>query len=693
MKKFWLNHKTTIQTEQDREPIRRAVQRFYRDVEMTLTEEAGVDNVIRIVMDRGQQEEWYRIQVRRDTELLIEASDELGVVYALLEISRRFLGILPFWFWNDQCLVRKAGAEIPDQVLEAEQYAVRFRGWFLNDEVLISHWNAGKSDEYPWEMAMEALLRCGGNMVIPGTDRNSKRYGKLASDMGLWITQHHAEPLGAEMFLRAYPNLTPSYREHPEKFRVLWKDAVRRGKDRKIIWNLGFRGQGDVPFWENDPQYDTPEKRGELISQIIREQYDLLTEQVYHPLCCVNLYGETMELYQQGYLKLPDDAIMIWADNGYGKMVSRRQWNHNPRISALPDESHRNADHGLYYHVSFYDLQAANVLTALPNSPEFVASEIRNAYENGIRKFWLVNGSNVKPHVYMLGFLAELWRDTGADPEHYRRAYIRQYYPISHMDETEDFMEKCIQDYFAAMLPYGTNEDEHAGEQFYNYITRVLIHHWMKDGGKSPCEELLWLTDAKDFDGQVDAFGNICRRGIECLHNLLERCRDVENRLSESPEVCHLWRDSWLLQVEIHSYCADGVIRFAEGWQAYRKADYWKAFWFLGQAADCFEQAQAAMMSCGHGRWEHFYDNDCQTDIKQTAYLLHVLMAYVRNLGDGPYFYSWQRQVLDAPEDRNIFLLLNEENHLTDLALYEKMKEEKAGCNGEQCTCGSDSET
>ena len=25
--------------------------------------------------------------------------------------------------------------------------------------------------EYPWEMVFEALLRCGGNLVIPGTDK------------------------------------------------------------------------------------------------------------------------------------------------------------------------------------------------------------------------------------------------------------------------------------------------------------------------------------------------------------------------------------------------------------------------------------------------------------------------------------------------------------------------------------------
>ena len=69
-------------------------------------------------------------------------------------------------------------------------------------------------------------------------------------------TQHHAEPLGAEMFLRAYPDKTPSFKEYPDLFRGLWEEGIKRQMNHKIIWNLGFRGQGDTPFWENDPQYD-----------------------------------------------------------------------------------------------------------------------------------------------------------------------------------------------------------------------------------------------------------------------------------------------------------------------------------------------------------------------------------------------------------------------------------------------------
>ena len=235
-------------------------------------------------------------------------------------------------------------------------------------------------------------------MVIHGTDANWRSYRQLASDMGLYITDHHAEPQGAEMFARAYPDLEASYDRYPELFEKLWRQGITEQKRMNVIWNLGFRGQGDRPFWEDDPRYATPEARGRLMSELIRRQYDMVREQIPDAVCCTNLYGETMELYQSGLLDMPEDVIKIWADNGYGKMVSRRQLNHNPRICSLPSEGDRGR-HGIYYHVSFYDLQAANHITMLPNPPEFVRRELTEALDHHTDDYWIINCSNVKPHV------------------------------------------------------------------------------------------------------------------------------------------------------------------------------------------------------------------------------------------------------------------------------------------------------
>ncbi|WP_215700663.1 glycosyl hydrolase 115 family protein [Clostridium sp. MCC353] len=674
---FVLTRNVNIDTEMDNEPVRRAISRFYRDLAMTLKPsdepaKEGGPGIIHLIKGDLPAEEFY-IRTEDSGTMEIAASEELGFIYAFFYISEHCLGILPFWFWNDQKFVKRSRIEVPFTEYHSKRKPVAYRGWFINDEVLISRWSAEQSTEYPWEMAFEALLRCGGNTVIPGTDSNSKKYADLAGSMGLWMTQHHAEPLGAEMFLRAYPDKIPSFKEYPDLFRGLWEEGIKRQMKHKIIWNLGFRGQGDTPFWENDPQYDTPKKRGQLISSIMKEQYDLVKKYVDNPVFGTNLYGETMELYRQGYLQLPENVIMIWADNGYGKMVSRRQGNHNPRVPALPEKELRNRSHGVYYHVSFYDLQAANVLTMLPNSMEFVKKELGNAYDHGIRTLWLVNCSNIKPHIYPLDFTAALWNCLETEPEEHLETYLRQYYGSKSSAE----MKACFEDYFRAALPYGDREDEHAGEQFYNYVTRVLIHQWMKDGGKAASEELRWCGAAQDFAGQVSWFVSKCENAYPGFARLLHRCRVVASELGDSSG--RLWKDSLQLQANIHACCLEGVICFGKGYAAYAAGDYLKAFYETGRASDCFDRAEKAMKECCHDKWKGFYDNDCQTDIKETAYLLKLLMGYIRNLGDGPYFYQWQRQVIYPEKDRKIMLLLNYENHLTDEELYRAMKEKDWG--------------
>ena len=45
-------------------------------------------------------------------------------------------------------------------------------------------------------------------------------------------------------------------------------------------------------------------------------------------------------------------------------------------------------------------------------------------------------------------------------------------------------------------------------------------------------------------------------------------------------------------------------------------------------------------------------------------------MGYMRNLGDGPDFYKWQREVTYSENDCKVVLITNMENHMTDWELY-----------------------
>lgn len=680
MENFVLDQGVRIVTELDCSSINRGIGRMRRDLSMTLEKRGESKSGIYLKL-RDMEAENFHIYFEDAKTMIIEASEELGFLYGLFYISETYLGIAPFWFWNDQTFVKKKEILLPMEDYVSKAPEVRFRGWFINDEVLIDKWSVQGNHTIPWEMAFEALLRCRGNMVIPGTDNNSKKYKSLAKEFGLWITHHHAEPLGAEMFSRRYPELNASYSEHPDLFIDLWEEGIKKQKDDKVVWNLGFRGQGDCPFWASDPRYQTDEARGELISSVIKLQYELIKKNVASPICCTNLYGEVMELYKKGVISLPEDIIKIWADNGYGKMVSRRQGNENPRVYALPvpsEESGKSGDHGIYYHVSFYDLQAANHLTMFPNSLEFINKELTCAFSQGADDYLIVNSSNIKPHVFYLDAMKELWCNKTLQAEEQVYQYVKTYYfnPSLKITKENDELIKRIGSYFIkyseCTVAFGDREDEHAGEQFYNYTTRILTSGWLKGEIQSGVKELLWATDNLSFEEQVRWFYKLCKGNIDKFHMVYQECKEASVLLDTAGQ--KLLEDSLLLQMEIHINCIQGAIYFCESFFQFTSGIYQKAFYLCGKAKESFILANRCMREAEHDKWRGFYENDCLCDIKQTAYLLKFIMGYIRNYGEGPHFYQWQREFLYKEEDRRVVLLTNMENHLTDEELFMAMK-------------------
>lgn len=68
--------------------------------------------------------------------------------------------------------------------------------------------------------------------------------------------------------------------------------------------------------------------------------------------------------------------------------------------------------------------------------------------------------------------------------------YIKDYYGITETSAVED-IKACYKVYAAATVKSGNHEDEHAGEQFYNYTTRILAHYWLKGQREESANQLL----------------------------------------------------------------------------------------------------------------------------------------------------------------------------------------------------------
>jgi len=664
MDAFELNLKTKIVSNVNTKPVRYAVEAFMRDMSKTLTEKN--ENTIILAYDSSIGAEDYLVRFSQDDQAMnIYASDDLGFIYALFYISETFMYVDPFWFWMDQTIEKREDVLIPAQDYYSAPQKLRFRGWFINDEVLINSWSIDGDKEKPWVMAFEALLRCGGNMVIPGTDKNAHIHRQLASDMGLWVTQHHAEPLGAQMFARAYPDLTPAFSAHADLYRELWRKAVDEQKDSRIVWNLGFRGQGDSPFWITDPSYDTDKKRGALISQIIKEQYDIIAEKVKDPVCCTNIYGEMAGLYAKGFIDIDENIIKVWGDNGFGKMVSRRRGGRNHRTEALPDKP--GGRHGIYYHVSFYDLQAANHITMFPNTVDFVAEELNNAFERGVKDYLIVNCSNIRPHAYFLDAIRRIWFGEEVSGEEHSEKFCGKYFDYI------DGVSWCYDEYSENMIPYGEEEDEHLGEQFYAFTARGIAAQWLRDS-KSRNGALDWLCEGEtDLLGQVERIYEICESGKEGIEKVYKRCADMSAEMFEGKK--QLFDATIFLHAKIHYLGLKGLMLVCDAYKAFAANRGMRAFYLLGSAAEKFDEIDAAMRASEYGVWKDFYANECLVDMKFTAYIIRCAMSAVRAAKDGNGYCGWQRIVTYDKADRDVVLITNWENRMKDDELYLAMKQ------------------
>ncbi|CAM3964131.1 glycosyl hydrolase 115 family protein [Saccharibacillus endophyticus] len=609
--------------------------------------------------------------------LHIVGRDELGVVYGVLAFSRKFLGIQPFWYWMDQEIKSRSEVMIPCVDYASSPRKVRYRGWFVNDEVCLIGWKP----EYPptrevWEPVFEALLRSGGNMVIPGTDlpRHGIHY-ELASEMGLWVTHHHAEPLGAEMFARAYPGREMSYLREPERYEQLWRQAIEEQRHRKVVWVLSFRGQGDKPFWEDDPSFDTPFKRGELIGQVMQKQYDMIREYVEDPVCCVALYGEIAELYQEGWISLPENTIRVWADNGYGKMVSRRRDDINLRIPSLPGIKD-SGRHGLYIHVTFHDLQASNHLTMFAGSADFLKSELEAAFAVGASDYLILNSGNIRPHAYPLDIVSTLWNEGTIDTKEHLQSFVRSYYVSEH-----EALARLYHSYAEATLPYGPHPDDLAGEQYYHHPARQIIGHWLQGKEAESDRRLDWAVGAGSFEQQVKAFEQRLAPAIDKWKNWLEQCDGTLAKLGAEDR--QRAEDHLRFHGELHLSGSEGFYQLCRSYAAHRLGQYPQAFVLASESLRHYRRGLDALRAAEHGKWADFYRADWLTNIASTVQNVDTLRKVLRMHGDSPDFFLWYKQYLMPETEKHIYLENTHREPLTDDDLAARLKERlftDAGC-------------
>ena len=392
--------------------------------------------------------EWEGYRIVTDARCLIVAgSDRRGAMHGVYYLSREVLGIDPCYRFTGAAPARIDALSLEEGCIAGGPKGYRFRGWFLNDEDLLSDWKDGggpRHIDYPYydqvvhpdalEAVLETALRLGINLIIPASfvdihNPPEENLIRMVTQRGLYVTQHHVEPLGVshfgfENYWRARGSEEQfSFVTNRDKVMTCWRDSVEKwAKYDGVIWQLGLRGRGDRPAWAHDAAIgDSDAAHGAIITEAMQAQYDLVRDVLGHDrfLSTATLWMEGTELFHKGLLRFPRDTVIVFADAGLTQLFGRDFY----ELPRRPDTRY-----GVYYHVAFWGAGPHLVQGTDLRKMQY---QYRLAREKGDTAYSILNVANVRDVILCAQANAELvWDPAAFDETAFLNRYFRSHFGL-----------------------------------------------------------------------------------------------------------------------------------------------------------------------------------------------------------------------------------------------------------------------
>lgn len=368
---------------------------------------------------KGEREA-YTVSVTEDG-VLIRGSDVLGTVFGIYAFSTKCLGVLPVHRMVDRFPQVRETMTLPACAFSSAERPVRFRGWFINDEDLLTEFriSGGHRDiDYPFyadvvdvevlDMVLETALRLEINLIIPASfvdicNPDEEKLVRAVTRRGLYISQHHVEPVGvsyfgADAYLKAHgaEEETVSFIGNRARMEEIWHHYIEKWAQygEQVVWQLGLRGKADRAVWQNDPSVPlSMEGRGGIITDAIATQHRIICETLGTGdfYSTATLWNEGSELYGKGYLQLPKGTVPVFADFGLDQMLG------DDFYTTVREPDRR---YGIYYHAGYCTL-GPHLTEGC--SPMKMAYNYRAAAERDSLYYSILNISNVRPlHIFAM---------------------------------------------------------------------------------------------------------------------------------------------------------------------------------------------------------------------------------------------------------------------------------------------------
>lgn len=592
--------------------------------------------------------EWERFLIasfgERGEHLLIAGSDERGTMWGMYEFSQRFLGIDPMYLWTGREAERRSELAIPSTRYVSDPPTFQFRGWFLNDEDLLSEWNEGggtREIDYPFygriihphvlERVIETALRLKQNLLIPASfvdimNPAEEALVRQVTERGLFISQHHVEPMGVSHFAwdrywkEQGVDVAASYVREPERFEQIWTAyAARWAAYPNVIWQLGLRGRADKPVWVSDPAAPTTmEGRGKLISSALSKQYEIITRLLGHDnfYATATLWMEGTELHHAGHLHFPGKTMPIFADYGPSQMLGADFYD-TTRISGCA--------YGVYYHVAFWPCGPHLVQG---NPPEKVYFNYSNLIERGDTAYSILNVGNIREVALGVRLTAELtWNHSATRVDRFMQQWCSEQFSPQVSSDAVRLYEGLYSAY------HEVKRDRVKGEVLMLdgaiKLLGLKLIDWHED-----FERRTWFEDTyyafRSYDGMIEFYTSAMRSSLRRWQALLAEARELSEHVPQARRAFFV--SHFIVQIEaaiaLHAW-AHRLLLARKAWMRDGECDEYRAQ--LEDAAYALETWLLNRTKAEQGAWSGWYRGEKKLGVAELLRRTRELLATVSN--------------------------------------------------------------
>jgi hypothetical protein len=578
----------------------------------------------------------------------LTGADMRGTIYAIYQFSQTYLGVDPMYLWTDRQPEKRSSITLPAGFAHAYPKPVfKYRGFFPNDEDLLTGWIPASKGAHTgislqvWDNVYETILRLKGNMVVPGTwIFPDDAQVHAAAERGLIINQHHAIPLGVNV--ARWPKDVPyNFSTHPEILERAWSNAVATyNPDEEILWSVGLRGLSDSSYASLDPSVrDNDPLLGQRINDAVAAQMRIVRAKYPKAQFVTDLWQEGARLMQKGYLKIPPEVMLVWADTGYGDMQ---------------DGGKVGPGQGAYFHVAMMNSQSNQLSEMVPVS--VIDEELGRYIKAGATSYFLVNTSDIRPVAMTTRAVMDIaWGGvpTNGDSDFYRRWATEEFGAKS-----ADAVAAVYKEYFDApslRAPTGMpgltsagnapprpenyssikrfNGDQHYHTEIRRLILDTLSEHQVE---AVPSQSPKWTAPRvlPSFDEQT--------RKQQLAHDV-EQCQQAQPRwdavwehaaaAKELVDADRLdyYQAAVLTMITINRESNRALMLVAKALQDDEAGQAAKARSEADDALHALDTIQQSMAAAEFGKWKNWYRGDWLTGVDRTRELVQDYADHLKD--------------------------------------------------------------